>query len=102
MAGGFLAIGSFFSALSKNQVISFILAVVACGMLVYAGMPSTLDSLGFLPKGLLETIEQMSFQMHFDAINQGVLELKDLAFFILLIVGWIWANVIILDERKAA
>lgn len=102
MAGGFLAIGSFFSALSKNQVVSFILAVVACGMLVYAGMPSTLDSLSFLPHGLLETIEQMSFQMHFDAINQGVLELKDLAFFILLIVGWIWANVIILDERKSA
>ncbi len=103
MAGGFLAIGSFFSALSKNQVVSFILAVVACGMLVYAGMPTTLDFLsGFLPKGLVETIEQMSFQMHFDSINQGVLELKDLAYFIVLIIGWIWANVIILDERKAA
>ena len=45
MAGGFLAIGSFFSALTKNQVISFILSVVACAVLVFADNPTTLDYL---------------------------------------------------------
>ncbi|MHC4148103.1 MAG: ABC transporter permease, partial [Planctomycetota bacterium] len=43
MAGGFLAIGCFFSAVSKNQVISFVLSVVACAVLVFAGMPTTMN-----------------------------------------------------------
>lgn len=103
MAGGFLAIGSFFSALSKNQVISFILAVVACGVLVFAGMPTSLDFLsGFLPKPLVDAAEHMSIQIHFDSMNQGVLELKSLAFFAILIVGWLAACMIVLEERKAA
>ncbi|HEX42959.1 MAG TPA: ABC transporter permease [Phycisphaerales bacterium] len=102
MAGGFLAIGCFFSALSKNQVIAFVLSVVACAILVFAGMPTTLDYLStFLPRGLVNAVESMSFQTHFDSIQRGVLELRDLSYFVLLIVGWITACGIILDERKA-
>jgi len=103
MAGGFLAIGCFFSAVSKNQVISFILSVVACAVLVFAGMPTTLDYLStFLPAGLVGAIENMSFQTHFESIQRGVLEFKDLSYFVLLIVGWIFASSIVLDERKAS
>jgi len=103
MAGGFLAIGSFFSALSKNQVISFILAVVACAVLIYAGMPTTLNYLaGVLPAGLLNVIEGLSFQTHFDSILKGIIEFKDIAYFVILIVGWICACSIILSERKAS
>jgi len=103
MAGGFLAIGCFFSAVSKNQVISFILSVVACAVLVFAGMPTTLDYLStFLPAGLVRAVENMSFQTHFESIQKGVLEFKDLSYFVLLIVGWISASSIVLDERKAS
>lgn len=102
MAGGFLAIGCFFSAISKNQVISFVLSVVACAVLVFAGMPTTLNYLStFLPNGLVLAIENMSFQVHFDSIQRGVLKFGDLSYFILLIVGWIAACTIMLDERKA-
>jgi ABC-2 type transport system permease protein len=102
MAGGFLAIGSFFSALSKNQVISFVLSVVACSFLVYANMPTTQAYLStFLPSGFATAIGQLSFQTHFDSIQKGVIEFKDIAYFILIIVGWVWASGIILDERKA-
>jgi len=102
MAGGFLAIGCFFSAVSKNQVISFVLSVVACAVLVFAGMPTTLNYLSsFLPAGLVAAVEGMSFQIHFDSMQRGVLEFKDLAYFVLIIVGWIAACTIILDERKA-
>jgi len=102
MAGGFLAIGCFFSALSKNQVISFVLSVVACAVLVFAGMPSTLSYLStFLPIGLVSAIEGMSFQTHFESIQKGLLWFGDLSYFVLLIVGWIAACTIILDERKA-
>jgi ABC-2 type transport system permease protein len=103
MAGGFLAIGCFFSALSKSQVISFILAVVACAILVYAGMPTTLNYLStFLPAGMLRAVESVSFQAHFDSIQRGVLEFRDLSYFVLLIVGWIAGCCIVLDERKAS
>jgi len=103
MAGAFLAIGCFFSTLTKSQVISFILAVVACAVLVYAGMPTTLNYLSaFLPTGMLKTVENMSLQTHFESIQRGVLEFKDLSYFVLLIVGWIIGCCIVLDERKAS
>jgi ABC-2 type transport system permease protein len=102
MAGGFLAIGSFFSALSKNQVIAFVLSVVACGVLVFAGMPTTVTYLSlFLPSGLVSAIEGMSFQEHFESIQKGILQFKDIAYFVILIAGWIAACTVILDERKA-
>ena len=103
MAGAFLATGCFFSALSKNQVISFVLAVVACAILVFAGMPTTLNYLStFLPMGLVSAIETMSLKIHFESIQRGVLKFSDLSYFIILIVGWIAACTVILDERKAS
>lgn len=103
LAGGFLAVGTFFSALSKNQVISFILSVVACGILVYAGMPTSLDYLSnILPAPAVSVIENMSIQMHFDSLLKGVIEFRDIAYFLILIIGWISACSIILDERKAS
>ena len=102
MAGGFLAIGCFFSALSKNQVISFVLSVVACAVLVFAGMPTTLSYVStFLPAGMVSALGNMSFQSHFESIQRGVLKFEDLSYFILLIIGWIVACSIVLDDRKA-
>jgi ABC-2 type transport system permease protein len=103
MAGAFLAVGCFFSALNKSQVVSFILAVVACAVLVYAGMPTTLNYLsGVLPAGMLEVIESISLQTHFESVQRGVLEFKDLSYFVLLIVGWMVGCCIVLEERKAS
>ena len=103
MAGAFLAIGTFFSTLSKNQVIAFVLSVVACAILVFAGMPTTLNYLStFLPGGLVAAVEGMSLQEHFDSLQRGVLQFRDIAYFVLLIVGWVAASTIVLDERKAS
>jgi ABC-2 type transport system permease protein len=103
MAGAFLATGCFFSATSKNQVISFVLSVVACAILVFAGMPTTLYYLStFLPMGLVSAIEAMSLKIHFESIQRGVLKFSDLSYFVILIVGWIAACTVILDERKAS
>jgi ABC-2 type transport system permease protein len=102
MAGAFLAVGCFFSALSKNQVISFVLSVVACAVLIFAGVPTTMNYLStFLPAGLVSAIETMSFQMHFESIQKGVLEFRDISYFILLIIGWVAACAVVLEERKA-
>jgi len=103
MVGGFLAIGCFFSSITKNQVISFILSVTVLSILVYAGMPTTLNYLSsFLPAGMVSAIETMSFLSHFESMQRGVIEFKDIAYFILLIIGWIYACIVILDERKVS
>ena len=103
MAGAYLAIGCFFSAMSKNQVISFILAVVGCAVLVSVGQPTTLNYLStFLPAGLVSAIEGWSFQTHSESMQRGVIEFKDISYFVLLIAGWIAACGIMLNERKAA
>jgi ABC-2 type transport system permease protein len=102
MAGGFLAIGCFFSAISNNQVISFVLSVVGCAVLVFAGMPTTMNYLStFLPAGLVESISRMSFQEHFESMQKGVLDFRDVSYFAVLIAGWIAACGVVLDERKA-
>lgn len=103
LAGAFLAIGSFFSGLSSNQVISFVLAVVACAVLLYAGSPTTLQYLHtFMPVGFIEAAESLSFQSRFESMLRGVLELRDLAFFLVLSAGWLWANIIVVKEWRSA
>ena len=103
LAGAYLAIGGFFSALTHSQVIAFILSVVACGAFLYAGSPSAMNYVaGVLSSGFVEAMEQLSFQSRFESIQRGVLEVRDVAFFLMLAAGWIWANVVILEQRKAA
>lgn len=99
----YLAIGSFFSALTRNQVIAFVLAVVASSLFLYAGSPAAMQYLSnFVPTGLVEVAESLSFQSRFESLLRGVIELRDIAFFTLLTAGWLWANIVILDERRAA
>jgi len=103
MAGVFLAVGLFFSALTKNQVISFILSIAALAVLVSAGMPTTINYLSaILPAGAVSVVESISFQNHFDSLLRGVLELGDMTYFVVLIAVWVGACGIILEERKAA
>jgi ABC-2 type transport system permease protein len=102
MAGGFLAIGSFFSAMTKNQVISFILSVAACAILVYAGNPSTLSYLSSsVSPAIVGVVENLSFLTHYEAVIRGVVEFKDVAYFGILIAAWVYACTLILEERKA-
>ncbi|MBS3735295.1 MAG: heme exporter protein CcmB [Phycisphaerae bacterium] len=103
MAGGFLAVGCFFSALSRSQVISFVLAVVVCGILVYAGMPTTQGFLtGSLGAGVAGVVESFSMQSHFASIQRGVIALGDVIYFLAVICGWLAACWVVLDERRAA
>ncbi|NQT50873.1 ABC transporter permease [bacterium] len=103
MAGAYLAIGSFFSALSRNQVIAFILSVVACGAFLYADSPQAMEFVAtHISSRLANMLELISFQTRFESIQLGRLQLRDLAFFLLLSSGWLWATIVLLEERKGA
>ena len=90
------------SALTRNQVIAFILSVVACFVFIVSGFPLVLDLFrGWAPQWLLDAIASLSFLIRFDAISKGVLDLRDLLYFISLMVAWLMATAIVIDLKKA-
>ena len=102
MAGGFLAIGSCMSALAKNQVIAFILAVVVSFLFIVSGFPLVLDAFSaWAPQGVLDAIASLSFLTRFDAISKGVIDLRDLLYFVTLIAAWLAATAVVVDLKKA-
>lgn len=102
MAGGFLAIGSCMSALTRNQVVAFILSVVVCFGFLLSGLPMVMDLFsGWAPQALLDAIAGFSFLAHFAAISKGVIDLRDLVYFALVIAFWLLANTVLLEIKKA-
>ena len=101
LAGGFLAIGSCMSALTRNQVVAFILGVVTCFVFLLAGFPLVLNLFGWLPQALLDAIASLSFLTHFESIAKGVIDIRDLLYFAMLIGFFLLATTIALDVRKA-
>lgn len=102
MAGAYLAIGSCVSALSKNQVIAFVISAVICLLLVLSGFPIVLDFFsGWAPDVLVEVISSFSFLTHFSAISRGVIDVRDLIYFVSLIALFLFANAILIELKKA-
>ncbi|RYD16621.1 MAG: ABC transporter permease [Lysobacteraceae bacterium] len=103
MAGAFLAIGSCISATTRNQVVAFILTVVACFLLLLAGFPLVLDVFhAIAPQGVVDAIAGLSFLTHFTSISKGVIDLRDLVYFVLMIGVWLYATAVVIDMKKAA
>jgi ABC-2 type transport system permease protein len=102
LAGSYLAIGSCMSALTNNQVIAFILGVVACFLVLMAGFPLVLDVFrGWAPQWLVDAVASLSFLTHFDSIKKGVIDVRDLLYFGMLSAFFLLATSIALDLRKA-
>jgi ABC-2 type transport system permease protein len=102
MAGGFLAIGSCMSAVTRNQVVAFILSVVVCFGFLLSGLPMVMNLFSsWAPQSVLDMIADFSFLARFASISKGILDLRDIIYFGLVIVFWLMANTIILELRKA-
>ena len=102
MAGGYLAIGAMISAITKNQVIAFVISLVVCLLFVLAGLPMVLDFFsGWAPTAVVDAVRSFSFITHWDAITKGVIDARDLAFFATLIACCLFGNAILLDMKKA-
>lgn len=101
MAGAYLAIGACVSASTKNQVIAFVVSVVVCFLFTISGAPLVLDFFrAWAPLALVNAISSFSFLTHFTAISAGVIDLRDLVFFVSLIALFLAANVVIVDLKK--
>ena len=101
MAGGFLAVGSCMSALTRNQVVAFVLAVAVCFVLLLIGYPAVLDAVsGWAPSLLTDTLASLSVYTHFESLQKGVIDLRDVLFFVLLIGFFLSATCVVLDSRR--
>lgn len=102
MAGGFLAIGACLSATTRNQVIAFVITVVVCFVFLASGFPMVLDFFtSWAPQILVDGIASLSFLTHFESISKGVIDLRDLIYFGLLILAFLYANTIVLRWLQA-
>lgn len=102
MAGGFLAISACLSAVTRNQVVAFIIAVVVCFGFLLSGLPLVLDIFrGWLAQPVVDAIANLSFLGHFNSISRGVVDLRDLVYFALVIGFWLAANRIVIEIKKA-
>jgi ABC-2 type transport system permease protein len=102
MAGGFLAVGSCVSALTKNQVVAFVVSVVLCFGLLAAGHPMILDVFSaWAPQTLVDGVASLSFLTHFESISKGVIDLRDLVYFCLLISASLYATTLVLGMKQA-
>jgi ABC-2 type transport system permease protein len=102
MAGGFLAIGACISATTRNQVIAFIITVVVCFGFLLSGLPLVLDLFsGWAPQAVTDAIASLSFMTHFRSLSRGVIDLRAVVYFGLVIGFWLAANSVVLDLKKA-
>lgn len=103
MAGGFLAVGSFVSALTKNQVIAFVLSASLCFLLVAMGSTLVLNFLGDLAQGAVaDFFRSLSVMNHYSDISKGVVDFRDAVYFGALICLFLFLNVVAIDRLKAA
>jgi ABC-2 type transport system permease protein len=102
MAGAVLAIGAAVSAATKNQVIAFVVTAALVFVLAVAGTPVVLGLLqGWASSGVIRAVAGISLFGHFTAITRGVVDLRDLVYFVSIIVAFLAANAVLIDLKKA-
>ena len=102
LSAGFLAVGAFLSAFTKNQVIAFVLCGVASFLLLVTGFPVVLDFVsGWLPRWTVEAISAMSALTHFESMMRGVLDGRDLLYFVSVTAAFLFLNGVVVEWKKA-
>ena len=104
MAGAYLAVSCITSAITRSQVVSFIIAVVACLFLILAGFPpviNLLQSVAHNGQWLAGTVASFSVITHFDGFEKGVLDSRDVIFFLSVIGFSLFATSVILRTHRA-
>jgi len=103
MAGAILAIGAALSAATKNQVIAFVFTAALVFVLIASGTQTVIGLFqGWAPEGLIHAVVGASLFGHFTAITRGVVDLRDVVYFVSIIVASLGANAVLVDLTKAA
>lgn len=102
LAGAYLAISSMTSALTRNQVIAFILAVVLCLLLILVGFSPVTDLLArWASPWLVESVAKFSVLTHYDGFQKGVLDSRDLVYFLSVMGFSLFATGVVIRSHRA-
>ncbi len=102
MAGAYLAVSCMTSAITRNQVVSFILSVVGCLFLILAGWPPVTSMLEQWAKPwMVEGVASFSVMTHFEGFQRGVLDTRDVLFYLLVIVFSLFTTGVIIRSHRA-
>ena len=103
LAGCYLAVGSFASSLTRNQVVAFIICLVICLFFVIAGWGPVTEALATtVPLSVANFIASLSFMYRFDSVQRGVIDSRDLIYYASLITFMLAATSVVLTSRKAS
>lgn len=101
MAGGYLAISSFISAATKNQVIAFVLSAAVCLLFTLGGTNFVLANIpAWVPQAVIDVIASFSFLEHFNQMKKGIIGLTDVVFFLAMMLVFLYANTLMLQLKK--
>jgi ABC-2 type transport system permease protein len=99
MAASYLGICSLASALTRNQVIAFIIGLLTCLVLTLLGWSFFSEILNFVfPVWFVDVLSNFSFATHFDSMMRGLIELKAVVFFLSVAAFSLLANVVVLER----
>jgi ABC-2 type transport system permease protein len=101
VAGAFLAIGSAMSALTRNQVIAFVLAVAVCFIFTVASYSVVTDFLSRNTPVLADIARRVAVIDRFQDFTRGVVSVRDVIFFVTFIGFWLYLNAVLVEQRKA-
>jgi ABC-2 type transport system permease protein len=101
MAGAYLAISCITSALTRSQVVSFIISLVVCLFLILAGFPPVINVLEQAAPQLVDLVTSFSVMTHFEGFQKGVLDSRDILFFLSVIGFSLFTTSVILRTHRA-
>ena len=103
MAGAYLAISCMTSAITRNQVVSFIISVVICLLLILAGWPPVTNLLESVSEGggLVRAVAAFSVMTHFEGFQRGVIDSRDVIFFLAVMAFSLFTTSVIIRNHRA-
>jgi ABC-2 type transport system permease protein len=102
MSGAYLAVSACVSSTTRNQVIAFIVSVVLCFAFLLLGFPLILDLFRpWLPGAAVNFMASLGFLQHFESIIRGVVDLRDVLYFITFIGLWLYAGAWAVDHHRS-
>lgn len=103
LMGTYLSVGIFTSAMTRNQVVSFVLSLIICMFLAFAGWPPVTEMLvRWAPNWLVKGVAAFSIMPHYESFQRGVLDLRDFGYYISVMVVMLFATHLTLENRKSA
>ena len=97
LGGSYLALGLFISSLTKNQIIAFVLSLVSCFIAFIIGADFVLNT---APQAIMPIMKFLGLSSHFNSIARGVIDTKDILYYVSFMFLFLWLNVKVIEERK--